>query len=40
MVVTKSNQLDQTSGLKIENYCFEKVVSFSYLGVELNNCNN
>jgi len=40
MIVTKSNQLDQNRSLKIENYCFENVESFKYLGVDINSRNN
>jgi len=40
MVVTRGNQLDQNRRLKVENYCFEKVESFKYLGVDINSHNN
>jgi len=40
MVVTRGNQLDQNRRLKIENYCFKKVESFKYLGVNINIRNN
>lgn len=39
MVITRDNQLDHNRTLKIENYCFEKIESFKYLGVEINNHN-
>jgi len=40
MVVTTGNQIDQDRSLEIENYCFEKVESFKYLGVDINSRNN
>jgi hypothetical protein len=40
MIVTRGNQLDQNRSLEIKNYCFEKVESFKYLGVDINSYNN
>lgn len=40
MVVTRGNRLDKNRILKMENYCFKRVKSFIYLGVEMNCHNN
>jgi hypothetical protein len=37
MIVKRGNQLHQNRSLNIGNYCFEKVESFKYLGVNINN---
>lgn len=39
MIVTRGNHLHKNRILKIKNYCFKKVESFIYLGVEIN-CQN
>jgi len=40
VVVTRGNELDQNRSLKKENYCFEKVESFKYLGLDKNSHSN
>lgn len=40
MIVKRGNQLHQNRSLNIGNYCFEKVESFKYLGVDINSHNN
>jgi hypothetical protein len=40
MVIMRGNQLHQNRNLGIENYCFEKVKNFKYLGVDINSRNN
>lgn len=40
MVVTRGNQLYQNRRLNIGNYYFENMVSFKYLGVDINSRNN
>lgn len=40
MIVQRGNQLHQNRSLNIENYCFEKVENFKYLGVDINSQNN
>lgn len=40
MVVTRGNQLDKNRRLNLENYCFKKVESFRYLGVNISSRKN
>jgi hypothetical protein len=40
MIIMRGYQLHQNRNLDIENYCFEKVESLKYLGVDINSHNN
>jgi hypothetical protein len=40
MIVKRGNQLHQNRSMNTGNYCFEKVESFKYLGVNINSHNN